>query len=131
MKYWLFSGQPELWETYKEKIENGNLFYWSMTGFKGAEKGDLGFIKIGGKIKKIVAKVKIDSIIGSHTPEGKSREQLQVNLKAIESYINNPVSYESIKDESLLNKINTQGSSFKLSDEEYKIISDLIRDSMK
>ncbi len=125
--YWLFSGMPNFWTGYIGDIQNGEVD-WSMTSFNGVQIGDFGFLKMGGNVNAILAKVQIISINGeASVPEGKSRNQQNVTFKIIENYINKPISISQyFSNQNLKNKLQGQGSSFILTLDEFNLINNTI-----
>jgi len=131
-KYWLLSAKPERWTSFKEDIAKGGTSWW-MTSHSNVKVGDLGFIKLGGNLSSIYAKIKIISVNGEpFVPEGKTKKQQDINFEVIENYIKNPIPIDIfIENKKLYNKLTNQGSSFTLSKSEFDIINKNVRNILK
>jgi len=128
MSYWLFSGKPEKWTTYIEDIQNGGRS-WYMTSYQDVKIGDQGFVKIGGNVQGIFAKVKIKSLNNKpFIPKDKKKHVQDITFEVIKDYTKKKIEYASIQNSALKNKLKNQGSSFKLTDNEFKILEKLTKD---
>lgn len=118
LNYWLFQGNPEVYNYYKDFKEN-KIDQWTVSAYKDKiDVGDKVILWLSGSNRGCYGLAEIAN--SPHKPN--DGNELKVSISLTHNLINHPISYSKISSEPELENINVgnQGTNFSATEDEYK-----------